>query len=999
MDTKLRIVLLLQLFSIGYADEGCDSPLGMADGRIPDSSIKANYEHNAAHGATNARLNHVAGYGKTGAWSTLNLEQGQWIQVDLGEITKVTKIGTRGRSEAAQWVTEYKVSYSFDGGYFEFYKHDPYGDARVFKGNSDMNSLVINPLDPPIIARYIRIQPVKYYGFMSLRMELYGCRSGFSTPKPPVCQEALGLENNAIPDSSLTASSTLSPTTTVYIPGNGRLHHKLRAGHVGAWAAANLRDNSWFQVDFGRFVKATIVSTQGRDDAHQWVTKYTLTYSYDGVFFRDYKEGGLVKQFDGNTDRYSVVSHKLENPIIARYIRINPTAYYGYISLRADFYGCKSGFEIPEVKPTCKNALGMESGIIPNSAITASSQLSPAYTAANARLNFKGVPGRVGAWIPLTQDHSQWLQINFGKQTEITGIATQGYYNALHYVKSYTLQYSHDGSSFQQYQPESHTKIFTANNDQNSVVKYDLLPPITAKYVRIIPESWYAYIALRVEFYGCAANNGGYSPWGDWTKCSVSCGTGQRSRSRTCTNPPPSSGGKDCSGLGPASETGECNNGGCPVDGGYSDWGSYSTCSRSCGGGTQSKKRTCTNPPPSNGGADCSGMGPDTFSRECNTQDCPVDGGYSDWGSYDQCSKTCGGGMQTKRRTCTNPPPSNGGQDCGGLGPDTFTRGCNTQDCPVNGGYSDWGAYGRCSKTCGGGVKRRSRTCTNPPPGNGGEDCSALGPDTSTRSCNTDDCPVNGGYSDWGAYDQCSKTCGGGVQTRRRSCTNPPPSNGGEDCSGLGPDSSTRECNNQECQKSWTKVGCYQNRGRALGDVLFKPKRFAKIATKYEQCVAEADTKGVTLFGFEDTKCWSGSKAYDMYGKAVGKCGSTRKGLRYGYGASETMFVYEKNGGTWQPIDCYNNVSPKDEFALPESFDSNVGSVTGPDAIFDHCKGKAEAFGYKMFGADDKSCWSGDDAESTYNKYGESHLCDVNRKTGHGAGKDKNGDVYVYRLA
>ena len=82
-------------------------------------------------GATNARLNHVAGFDKYGAWSTLNMEQGQWIQVDLGEITKVTKIGTRGRSDESEWVTKYKVSYSFDGGYFEFYKHDPYGDAQV----------------------------------------------------------------------------------------------------------------------------------------------------------------------------------------------------------------------------------------------------------------------------------------------------------------------------------------------------------------------------------------------------------------------------------------------------------------------------------------------------------------------------------------------------------------------------------------------------------------------------------------------------------------------------------------------------------------------------------------------------------------------------------------------------------------------------------------------------------------------------------------------------
>ena len=60
-------------------------------------------------------------------------------------------------------------------------------------------------------------------------------------------------------------------------------------------------------------------------------------------------------------------------------------------------------------------------------------------------------------------------------------------------------------------------------------------------------------------------------------------------------------------------------------------------------------------------------------------------------------------------------------------------------------------------------------------------------------------CVVNGDYSDWGPYGKCSKTCGGGMQTRKRTCTNPPPANGGDDCNGLGPDSSTRECNNQEC--------------------------------------------------------------------------------------------------------------------------------------------------------------------------------------------------------
>ena len=110
-------------------------------------------------------------------------------------------------------------------------------------------------------------------------------------------------------------------------------------------------------------------------------------------------------------------------------------------------------------------------------------------------------------------------------------------------------------------------------------------------------------------------------------------------------------------------------------------------------------------------------------------------------------------------------------------------------------------------------------------------------------------------------------------------------------------------------------------------------------------------------------------------------------------------FILPSIKGNWQQVDCYSNVSPKDEFALPELFDNKVSSVTGPDAIFDYCKEKAEAFGYKIFGADDKGCWSGDDAESTYKKYGVSKLCDFSRRTGHGSGKDTNGDVFVYKLA
>ncbi len=41
------------------------------------------------------------------------------------------------------------------------------------------------------------------------------------------------------------------------------------------------------------------------------------------------------------------------------------------------------------------------------------------------------------------------------------------------------------------------------NTDQNTVVHHEINPPITARYIRFRPVSWYTHIAMRVELYGC----------------------------------------------------------------------------------------------------------------------------------------------------------------------------------------------------------------------------------------------------------------------------------------------------------------------------------------------------------------------------------------------------------------------------------------------------------------------------------------------------------------
>src|SRR3989339_516001 len=66
----------------------------------------------------------------------------------------------------------------------------------------------------------------------------------------------------------------------------------------------------------------------------------------------------------------------------------------------------------------------------------------------------------------------------------------------------------------------------------------------------------------------------------------------------------------------------------------------------------------------------------------------PVNGGWSAWSSWSACSTTCGGGTQTRTRTCSNPTPANGGLNC--VGSSYENQNCNTQACVTNPISGDW---------------------------------------------------------------------------------------------------------------------------------------------------------------------------------------------------------------------------------------------------------------------------------------------------------------------
>ncbi|XP_020891874.2 EGF-like repeat and discoidin I-like domain-containing protein 3 [Exaiptasia diaphana] len=143
--------------------------------------------------------------------------------------------------------------------------------------------------------------------------------------------------------------------------------------------------------------------------------------------------------------------------------------------------------------------LGMQSRDIPDSSITASSIYSSHHPPPQGRLHIRPSRGKSG-WCAKRNRAGEWLQVDLGKKTRVQGVATQGRYKDNQWVKSYTLQYSNNGKTFKKYQGG---KVFKGNSDWHTVVKHNLNPPIYARYIRVVVKTWYGWVSMRMELYGC----------------------------------------------------------------------------------------------------------------------------------------------------------------------------------------------------------------------------------------------------------------------------------------------------------------------------------------------------------------------------------------------------------------------------------------------------------------------------------------------------------------
>jgi len=372
------------------------------------------------------------------------------------------------------------------------------------------------------------------------------------------------------------------------------------------------------------------------------------------------------------------------------------------------------------------------------------------------------------------------------------------------------------------------------------------------------------------------------SPWSPPTACSKSCGGGSRAYSKRLYRYP-MWGGKAC---GPTHKVQKCNTQACPIDCQTTPWGSCNECGKTCGGGMHACKRTVMQRP-RNGGKSCPAKLNGRFA--CNTHACPIDCMVSAWKPWTACTKTCGGGTTSRFRTVVQ-QAALGGKACPA---EDQHKKCNhgkDGECPIDCRMSSWGAWSKCSKTCGSGVATRLRQIVDKSTF-GGHRCPAW---METNKCNTHACPVDCKVSAWSAWNQCSRSCGGGETFRRKELL-VLPANGGKAC-----DANLMErkpCNPHKCVNAVCHakhVQCHFERGHMK---VTHDKLYQKVEGDFKCAKSLGEKCANGLFG-NAKKGQQCVFPFEYQGKLYNKCIGNAYG---GGGWCSTTNKFTGNWGGCQP--------------------------------------------------------------------------------------------------
>ena len=296
-------------------------------------------------------------------------------------------------------------------------------------------------------------------------------------------------------------------------------------------------------------------------------------------------------------------------------------------------------------------------------------------------------------------------------------------------------------------------------------------------FVRSCGTKYYAY-AIAVDkagnkspVYYMGNDSDGKNEYTDWTTCTKKCGGGTQTRTNSCA-------------LITTDLSRACNEMGCCDSVTYKDG---TSCSAKCVDGTYNQLAYSAY----DSSVRCASKDKTSGGSKCNVGGCCDKVIYKDGTS---CSKKCGSGTYNQlaysyydnSKRCSDYDKSSGGSAC------------NTQTCCSEVTYTKGST---CSAKCGGGSYNQLAYSKY----DSSVRCASKDKSTGGGSCNTQTCCSKVNYGSWSDWSSCSETCGGGTKTRTR------PKTSYYDGSSCGVETDSKSCNTQSCCQivHYTTAGTY----------------------------------------------------------------------------------------------------------------------------------------------------------------------------------------------
>uniref|UniRef100_A0A8C6WWM1 ADAM metallopeptidase with thrombospondin type 1 motif 20 n=1 Tax=Neogobius melanostomus TaxID=47308 RepID=A0A8C6WWM1_9GOBI len=401
----------------------------------------------------------------------------------------------------------------------------------------------------------------------------------------------------------------------------------------------------------------------------------------------------------------------------------------------------------------------------------------------------------------------------------------------------------------------------------------------------VADESHCAHLPRPAETSSCFSPCGQWRA-GEWSACSVTCGTGRSSRQVVCSNYHRTVDQSLCDPDEKPPMEQDCTAAPCPsvyqrqrIDQpygyphdpgrhpGHNSWnvpstdnqwrtGPWGACSSTCEGGFQRRVVVCQDAD-GRSNSYCDERVKPAESKSCDSGPCPL----WNYGSWGDCTKTCGEGRKTRLVVCQRP---NGQRlndyNCDVLDKPPDMEQCNLQPCL---GSASWHRrpWKPCSVSCGRGIKQRDVICVYQNQTKMEDDhCMHLSRPRTQRPCQARRCPVwkankwrevlfcvlwrgnpkrsvycrlkgTGRVREdlcdarsrpavvqpcqapectpyaWvtGEWEQCNTTCGNGVRSRKVRCLGPGSAEVSDDyCERASQPSTQEQCISAPCQYVWS---------------------------------------------------------------------------------------------------------------------------------------------------------------------------------------------------